>query len=197
MKTYADLMDEVRLRTEFILGLIESQDDWRPQFLEEVCWLQIRMISEVIALACMLAHGDVIGKNQLDRQKPNDIFKVMADINPDFFPKPVSLTTDGNGFIAAKERAERAFLTPSGLVKLWSKAGDRLHRGKVRHVIEARGTGPIVDLDEITESLNETVDLLRTHVICAVGVTRMLLVNMCDPKTGRSACVPLKRGASK
>lgn len=194
IQLYANLMEEVRIRTDFINDLIEKRKDWRPQFLGEVCWLQLRMICEVIALACLLAHGDVNGKNQLERQKPKEIFAILADINPDFFPKPISLEADRGSVV---QRIGENFLTPQGLVDLWNKTGDRLHRGKSRHLIATHKTGPTVNLEEIGDALKKIVELLQFHVIVAAGFRRAILVEMCVAETGRVGCVPRNLAPSK
>jgi hypothetical protein len=119
---YLDLMDEVRLRVDLVGNLIEECEKWRPQFLQEICWLQLRMACETIALGCLLAHGDVKGKKQLERQKPHEIFAIMKDINPEFFPKPVVVTVNDDRAMV-KQRKDRQFITAKDLEKVWSKTG--------------------------------------------------------------------------
>lgn len=188
-KLYLDLMDEVRLRVELVARLVEDCEQWRPQFLQEICWLQLRMICETIAIACLLAHGDVKGRNQLDRQKPHEIFTIMKDINPDFFPKPIIVTVK-DGHAKVKQRDDRQFMAAKDLEKLWNMAGDRLHRGKSWHVVSQRKDGPTVSLDAITQPTTDLIQLLQRHVICGIGVKNLFLVDMTGSKAGRPVGVP-------
>ena len=92
---YRQLMREVKFRTEFIGKLGDRPDfaiyNWT--WIESIC-LQIRMILENIALACLVANGDQLHKlpKKLEKEYHAEvILKRLANINPDCYPQPVIL----------------------------------------------------------------------------------------------------------
>ena len=54
-------MEEVKVRLEAVQALIQDSCPLRPEVLYESNYLQLRMISETIALSCLLAHEDLPG----------------------------------------------------------------------------------------------------------------------------------------
>jgi len=61
---YADLMEEVKVRLSAIEAALRGELNLTPRFLEDFCYLQLRMIGELIALSCLLAHGDIPAAQQ-------------------------------------------------------------------------------------------------------------------------------------
>jgi hypothetical protein len=61
MGQYCALMEEIKRRGEAIRITASGQlaDRIPPRMAEELCYLQLRMICELIALGSLVAHGDI------------------------------------------------------------------------------------------------------------------------------------------
>jgi hypothetical protein len=64
--SYCGLMEELKARhavvSKVLIDARESQFVLTPYVLGELCFLQLRMMCELIALGCLLVHGDVPGR---------------------------------------------------------------------------------------------------------------------------------------
>ncbi len=58
---YANLMSEVKVRMASIETICNNQNGLPGPLVREFCFLQLRMICELIALGCLTAHGDIKG----------------------------------------------------------------------------------------------------------------------------------------
>src|SRR5690242_15713425 len=59
MNLYAGLMTEIKVRINAINTGTMNQIPVPPPLVKEFCFLQIRMICELVALGCLVAHGDI------------------------------------------------------------------------------------------------------------------------------------------
>ena len=95
---YRELMREIRYRNLYIeaVGNNPQLGIYRQTRIESIC-LQIRMILENIALACLVANGDQLDKlpKKMEKEYHADtILRRLDDINPDCFPRPLVLMPD-------------------------------------------------------------------------------------------------------
>ena len=93
--TYRELMREIKFRTEFIgaLGANPKLAIHNWTWIESIC-LQIRMILENIALACLVANGDQLSKlpKRIEKEYHAEaVLNRLDKINPDCYPQPVVL----------------------------------------------------------------------------------------------------------
>lgn len=164
VRTYANLMEEVKLRTEAIDAvLIGTMKPIRAKVAEEICFLQLRMICELIALGCLVIHGDVKGtqtKIVQKRWEADQILKILDTLHPKFYPTPLH-TGDvaGSPYPEAMEK-KSGFLTKSELIQLYHDCGKNLHRGTARNVLKAMRTP---DFSAIRKWRNGVVELLTRH----------------------------------
>jgi hypothetical protein len=92
--------------------------------VREICYLQFRFLCEIIALGCLIAHGDITETHALrGTYEPGKIIKKMERLNRDFYPEPVEATSSG-----IFGRSNLPHLTKQELPKLCAKSGDILHR---------------------------------------------------------------------
>src|SRR5262245_54958017 len=90
MKLYAGLMEEAKARLHAVehaingrLGLASAQ------IIREFCYLQFRLLCEVIALGCLTAHGDITHASKLRKEYAADkIIKQLEELHPEFYPRP-------------------------------------------------------------------------------------------------------------
>ena len=61
LNTYCWLMGSIKARAALMLNLLSDKRGLPPFCVAEILELQIRMISETLAIACLVTHGDVEG----------------------------------------------------------------------------------------------------------------------------------------
>ena len=132
--TYQQVMDEVvrRLNTITTAGLANF---WGlgDRTAEEFCCFHLRMVCELVAIGCLVAHGDAI-EPLYNRFKPmyqaDAILKALERLHPQFYPiaGQIQQPTHVNGTINIED-LESGFLTKQELIKLYAKCGDVLHIG--------------------------------------------------------------------
>jgi hypothetical protein len=67
---YASVMDEIRRRGDALNSLGSGGFAGLPSIIAaEVCYLQLRLTCELIAIACLVAHGDIEGSRTGRMQK--------------------------------------------------------------------------------------------------------------------------------
>ena len=52
-------MHEVKVRIDVINHALQGRTGLIAPFVREICWLQLRMLCELVALSCLVAHGDI------------------------------------------------------------------------------------------------------------------------------------------
>ena len=92
---YRELLRETRFRNLYIeaVGNKPHLGVYRQTRIESIC-LQLRLILENIALACLVANGDRLDKLPKKIEKEyhaETILRRLARINPDCYPRPLIL----------------------------------------------------------------------------------------------------------
>ena len=88
---YANLMDEAKARIDCIDRALRGQTGFPNPIVREFCYLQLRMLSELIALSCLVAHGDIAAKYSKRLGKAwsaDDIIDQLTKLHPEFYPVP-------------------------------------------------------------------------------------------------------------
>ena len=127
IKTYLALMEEA---TGFFVinSVYHNEQGFPPAIVSEICYLQFRLLCEIIALSCLLVHGDIPPAKSLRKEyNPAKIMKHLEKLNPHFYPQPIkhSLTDQIHGFVATPDVLH---LSKTDLITLWNRSGDILHR---------------------------------------------------------------------
>jgi hypothetical protein len=165
-RVYADLMGEVKERLNVIHQTMNGATGLSPPLLKEFCYLQLRMCCELIALACMVAHGDV-PETQTNKLKgawaADFIIKRLGQLREGFFPRPVRRqeVAPGHHHMAA---FEGDFLSKEDLVSLVDKAGRNLHKGSVKALF-TKQTPIQHSFPDISTWTNKIIMLLQEHAI--------------------------------
>lgn len=98
---YADILEEIKVRTAAIDAGTGGRLPALPEpIIREHCFLQLRMICELIALGCLVAHGGIDGAElpRLQKQWAADkIIEELEKLNPHFYPQAARLEPDENG----------------------------------------------------------------------------------------------------
>jgi hypothetical protein len=164
LEQYCELMSFIKLRTKAMTSLLADRN--LPDFcVADSLQLQIRMISETLAVACLLVHGDIAGaqSSKLTKAYQADlIINALEKLHPRFYPRPVQeRKLEQGGFNLADIRDE--FLTKAELLKIYREAAAFLHAGSIRDFLSRKVVKS--DFSSIEAWLKKLTTLLSLHYI--------------------------------
>jgi hypothetical protein len=174
MNLYKSIMEEVKIRALSINTATNVPNGLPQPLIREYCYLQLRMICELVALCCLVAHGDITKTKYFHKAyKADDILKRLEELHPDFFPYPVKPTItppspSSPGSIQLEDVATD-YLKKEELIRLYGKCGDVLHKGNLRRLLSPQKSSPNNPYREITEWGQKMLNLLSCHRISRVG----------------------------
>lgn len=164
LEVYRSLMVEAKARVLSIGKLVHDQRGIPSPLVREYGFLQVRMLCEIVALGCLVAHGDLVKKapKKLTRAyAPGEIIAALESLHDDFFPVPISPQRTQHGWHMA-EHVGGPYLTKSEIGKLWARCGGILHRGDLRRVL--RENSPVQsDFADLEEAAQKILNLLSKH----------------------------------
>ena len=163
MEFYCELMSEIKMREQGISLMVDTSN-LLAQTVYENCYLQLRMICELIAISCLVVHGDIPATKTKKMKKTwqaDQIMGRLSEIHADFYPKPVQ-AEPMDKYKIAPIKAE--YLSKRALIILYGKCGDRLHRGTIKNV-RHRVNPQNVSYNQIHQWRNKIVNLLQHHWI--------------------------------
>jgi hypothetical protein len=111
MDAYSILMQEAKGRLSAIDTALAGRTGLPSGTICEFCFLQLRMLCELIALGCLTAHGDLMTGKLRGTWQADKIIRDLEELHPKFFPYAA---TDSE---TATELKEGVF-TKEELVKL-------------------------------------------------------------------------------
>lgn len=166
---YASIMEEAKFRALSINTLTNTPITLPISFMREFCFLQLRMLCELIALGCLVAHGDIKETKELRRSyHAGDIVKQLERLHPNFYPVPrTPVFSPGHLHM---EDYDKPFLTKIELIKLYGTCGDLLHKGNLRNLLKPQKPPPS-DYRDIQQWGQRVLNLLSFHTITRVGKT--------------------------
>lgn len=139
-RIYRGLMVEAKARAMSINALTGDQRTIPSPLVYEYGVLQIRMLCEIIGLACLVAHGDLVIKAKADLKKvyaPGAIFVELKKLHDDFYPTPVLPQKVIGGWHFA-EYVGGPFLAKDEVTGVWSRCGSVLHRGSLKKLLTSK-----------------------------------------------------------
>lgn len=171
-KLYANLMEEVKLRIDCIDRAVKGQMGFPGPIVREFCYIQLRLLCELISLSCLVAHGDIPAtySKQLGKQYSADaIMRELEKLRTHFYPIPVKQTTtrlDGTHKQHNLAAINQSPLSKESLLELYADTHKHLHRGNVRKLLNS--ATPIeeqTNFPEIIKWAQRINDLLNHHFI--------------------------------
>jgi hypothetical protein len=88
---YENLMEEVKLRMNCVEQALNGSTKFPSIVVREFCYLQLRLVSEIVFLSCLVAHGDVASEAKLMKETDtNKIARQLETLHPGFFPHAVN-----------------------------------------------------------------------------------------------------------
>lgn len=165
MAVYRELLVEIKYRTEALDEILGKRVPLRAKIAEELCYLQLRMICEIIAIGCLVINAEIGAKKSalFKTYKADWIMREMGKLHSRFYPIPLEKEDDtSQGGPPAWIHKKDGFLTQRDLATLWAKCGDQLHRGKAKNVLEPDKE---LSFDKLQVWRNRIVNLLNRHII--------------------------------
>lgn len=172
MDVYAALMEEAKIRLDAIEALCkgELKQALPPLIAAEAGYLQLRMLCELIALACLVAHGDIkeTQSRRLRKEwKPDRIIRALEKLHPAFYPTPMRVSQQAPKISGSKrqihsfEEINSGFLTKTALSNLYMRLGKCLHRGSITDFASRESALP--GFDQIYLWAAQIGNLLNIH----------------------------------
>lgn len=184
MRIYADFMTEIKTRQKIAWAMIDSLRENQgaaDAFAQaEGAILQTRFVCELIALASLAAHSKFgLTPDLLRSWHAQKTFRLLESINPECFPKAMTLTrAEGQTHFADKPGQ----ITAKELERIYNGCGRLLHRGVIKHTLQ--GKPRAYDIPQIDRWLSQIAGLLDSHVILLLRHNIALVVAMRTEPTG-------------
>jgi hypothetical protein len=193
---YCNLMVEVRWRTDLVSGVLQGTFGLPRLAAYELCYLQFRLICELVALGALAAHGDIPAAKSgrlIKAYQADAILNGLEKLHPDFYPQPSRQIVGPDGKVKEVVPIKSGFMTKPELVALYHQCGDLLHRGTLR-AIKPRTAG---DFTKIQEIVTKIITLLNHHQINLIDPKYALFVLMKGKDDGKvHAALMAKIGSS-
>jgi len=171
---YRLLMQQVMERLSFIEKYLEHPvTELVPtEMIFEMCYLQLRMVCETVAQACLVAHGDIVltpeSQDLLRQWNAGKIMKSLTKLHPDFFPRAIELS---EGMLITPENlpptSKEDHLTKADFFTLYGQCGSALHRGSLDKVFSRRTWYD--EREKVVIWTNKIVALINFHWITNRG----------------------------
>lgn len=179
--TYLAIMEEVKDRSRVLNAIYQNEALFPNTIVREICYLQFRCLCELVALACLVAHGDVSNTKKIrDTWEANKIIAEMSKLKPLFYPQPCESRSGG---IVGLPHINH--LTKDDLIKLWGISGDVLHRTPLSQYVDPSPTRRPKDFSDVVAWGEKIAALLDVHWI-TLTETRGMLVSLTEGKGGKA-----------
>jgi hypothetical protein len=167
---YYSIMGEIKLRIGAIENASMGKTGLPGQFAREFCFLQLRMICELLALGCLVAHNDIQESTPLrDKWHAGEILNRLERLHADFYPRPIRLVPSATSNTGNWEPVDHALMTKSELLRLYGECGKEVHKGELNKLLSARAKPPATDFIDIKQVLDKIVRLLASHLMITVN----------------------------
>jgi hypothetical protein len=151
------------------------------------------MLCELIALGCLIAHGDIADTHTVTLQKEwsaNKIIRKLETLHSNFYPHPIRLTAVSGG--SNMDRLESGFLTKGELLELYNKkCGDELHRGSLKDLLATTQQTQPPNFADIADWTNKIITLLSQHHIASLDNLSHFICVLKHPESGDHAAVAI------
>ena len=183
---YNTFMDEILGRLEMVHVTMKGLIIPHGLFTAEICFLQLRKVCELIALACLCAHGDLgkgVERSASEKWNVRKIMKILEELDADFYPVPVTIRVDDTRVDISGPETPSPILDKKSLLRLYERSGEVLHSGSVKRYFKGREARTDVTA-EIMDGMSRTIALLEQHRIFLIGFDKQLVCRMQAPPKG-------------
>jgi hypothetical protein len=172
LSLYLALMEEIKFRIAYVKDIIHGKNLVAGTIGKDICYLQLRMVCEIIALSSLIAHGHIRSQNKKlwKKYQADQLIEQMERVHPNFYPQPANYPFGGFPTKAGEIRVEpvpltSGFLTSAALCSLYYECGRELHRGSLKVIFERTGRKVEINYSPIGKWVDKIVTLLKFHRI--------------------------------
>ena len=179
MSYYKNAMIEIKRRNKAIYDALNGFDPGQPKIIiAEFCYLQIRFICELIALGCLVIHGDIQNNNRKINKEwhAGNLIRNLGRLHPEFYPFPTKPILNSQGKVERWDDIKDGFLSKRDLIKTYGMLGNRLHKGNLKNLI--LGKNYEINFDEIHKIATNIRNLLSHHNIRMMNPNFMIVTSM-------------------
>ena len=182
-KAYIAVMEEIKRRIEVVSALHDQRI--RVMYLAphvESMVLQVRMITELVALASLAANKAIFEEHKKKFENhwhPKVILKDVESLNPNFYPKPIAqMPLSETRIEIALVETETGFMTRDELIQVHGRCGNLLHAQN------PFGKGADYDYYEkmVPKWMGQIAKLLSSHRVKLLNKNHFYWVLMKDGK---------------
>lgn len=187
---YANVLNEARIRILGINTIVTGTTSLPPWITAELGYLQLRMLCELVALGCLIAHGDLQAfeaKKLHGEYAADRIIKAMERLHPGFYPRPVTSTHTPDGLHL--DPIVSGFLSKEELVELYRECGEHLHRGSAKRIFHATQPKRPPELEKVFSWGSKFSALLSQHLISSPTKNEHLLCFISHEQAGGESLV--------
>ena len=186
LSQYLGLMAEIKRREEVISGLFDGTCNAKYQIVNyEVMFFQLRKILELIVKAPMIineAEYRDVAKSPESDWRISDIMKKLAQINPDYYPKPIEVRRVP-GEMDHWITKESGYLTKDKLRNAYDHCNGFLHAENPLKA--ATETDFSAEWSFICTTIEEIHNLLGPHLAHPTKDGHLYYIGMHNPETGK------------
>jgi hypothetical protein len=177
---YRALMSEARYRIDAFNHILAGGTGLAEALVMEMCFLQLHMLCETIALASVVIHEDIseiaMNRKLATEWHAEKIIDALEKLHPHFFPQAVEYR---DKHIQGGVRPNA--ITKEEVTKLYGICGEALHRGTAKKISNYKTTkSKKFDAPEITNWVQKIEDLLGTHAIVSSAGTMIVMCMLRD-----------------
>jgi hypothetical protein len=171
---YSGLMAEALLRIYAIDHGTLNKTGLQSPFVVEFCYLQLRKIAEIMAIGCLVAHGDIKEAASLHGEWNADkIIKRLSGLGGDFFPAPVTLGNGPDGYVKSFTRLATG-LTKEEMLQIYYECDRYMHAGTLKKLLKPKN--PLrVNYPDITAKAQKFRSLIESHTVLISGGERVFV----------------------
>lgn len=159
-------MEEIKRRNSAIYDALNGFSPSQPKIiLAEFCCLQLRYICELIAVGCLVAHGELRGNSRqlLRKWHAGEIIRHLEKVHPDFYPLPTKQILGGDGKVNRLEPINEPYLSKIDLIQEYGWLGNQLHIGNFKKFVSRSNRD--VEFSKIDQLATKIRNLLNHHCI--------------------------------
>jgi hypothetical protein len=131
------------------------------------------MICELVALGCLVAHGDLKQSSGLRGEwSAGEIMKQLEDLHPQFYPYAIIQTKTSTGFHIHKRDPQP--LPKVDFLRLYGRLGDALHRGSLKKLMKPNIPHQ-TQFPQVITKLQKLVDMFSNHAVVMYSGRQMFL----------------------
>lgn len=171
-EAYLKAMMEVKARFKVIADMQTLQ--WPHNLRIEVCYLQLRHICELVTAGALIIQGDYQGALG-DSYAPGPIFKKLESKYGEVFPRAMKISKTEKQ-INVDHAPVIGAITKAEFLKLWSQAGDKLHRLKISKFFAAYDEDVSDNVSVINVHATKLWTLLKLHSVPILSSKTLVLM---------------------